>query len=162
MRLAAGIVVGAALLMAPGAVHAQSAEPSIGKVRAYCAEWDKTDFSKLEDPFLAGYCLGLVQAFRDGMTIGMASTLSFFKENVGFSGPDRRTGYERYCPPVDVTNQHVAGVFMAWSSGNPQYYHLPYAIGFYEAFKQEWPCDQPASAGQPVIESETPGGAPAK
>jgi len=161
MRLFAGLMMSAGLLAAAPPVAAQSSDPTIGKARAYCAEWDKTDFAALKDPFLAGFCLGLVQAFRDGATIGMAATLSHFKEQVTYSGPERRTGYEPWCPPEGVTNQHLAGVFMAWSSGNAKYHHLPYAIGFFEAFKEEWPCDAAVPAGQPVIETETPSETPA-
>ena len=162
MRKLFGLVVVAALMASGNPVAAQSAGPTIGNVRAYCAEWDKTDLSQVEDPFLAGFCLGLVQSFRDGVTIGMASTLSILKENVTYTGRERRTGYESWCQPGGVTNQLLAGVFMSWSSGKPDYWHLPYSIGLLEAFREQWPCGQDDSAEQPVIELETQGSEPQK
>lgn len=153
MRKRFGVLVALVMMATAPAAHAQGTGPTIGQVRGYCAEWDKTDFSQIKDPFLAGFCLGLVQAFRDGVTVGLASTLSFFKDKVARDGPEGRTGYERWCPPVGVTNQHLAGVFMSWSSENPKSWRLPYSIGFFDAFRTEWPCGQ--EEAPPAIEQET-------
>jgi hypothetical protein len=106
----------------------------------------------VKDHFLAGYCLGLIQGFRNGTTVGMASTIPFFKEKVTYSGPERRTGYERWCIPAEVTDQQVAGAFMSWSSDKQPYWHLPYSIGFYEAFRQEFPCGPDGASATPKIE----------
>lgn len=115
---------------------------SIAKIREYCAEWAQTDFSKVEKPFLAGYCLGLVQAFRDGVALGTASTLAFIKEDLEKGRSDKRTAYNRWCHPTGVPNQFLVGAFMDWSSRHPKYWNLPYSVGFYEAFREEWPCEE--------------------
>lgn len=162
MRKRIGCIIVAALMAAATVAAAQDEQRSIGKAREYCAEWEQTDFSKIERPFYAGYCLGLFQAFRDGMTIGMASTLTHFKEKVTYTGPDQRTGYEQWCIPADVTNQHLAGVFMAWSSRNTNYWHLPYSIGFFEAFKEEWPCPDGGAPEKPPLRNGAEGPAAGK
>jgi Rap1a immunity proteins len=151
----AGCLVAAALIAPAAPAAAQGSGQSIAEVRAYCAEWDKTDFAEVKDHFLAGYCLGIVQGFRNGVTVGMAATISFFKEKVAYSGPERRTGYERWCIPPDVTDQQVAGAFMSWSSDKQPYWHLPYSIGFHEAFRQEFPCGADGGSETPKVE-ETP------
>ncbi|MGD8808979.1 MAG: Rap1a/Tai family immunity protein [Gammaproteobacteria bacterium] len=160
MRKLYGVVVALvpALILAltPSPAAAQGTDMTIAKVRAYCAEWEKTDFATVDDPFLAGYCLGLIQGFRDGATVGMASTISFFKEKVTYSGPERRTGYERWCFPEGVTNQQLAGAFMSWSSDKQAYWHLPYSIAFYEAFREEWPCGPDGGSVAPKIEEAPP------
>lgn len=131
---------------------------SVAKIREYCAEWAETDFSKLENPFLSGYCLGLVQAFRDGVALGTASTLAFIKEDLEKGRKDERESYNRWCHPTGVPNQFLVGAFMDWSSRNPKYWHLPYSVGFYEAFREEWPCetDNVQVETQPPADSETP------
>lgn len=156
MQKRAGLLAAAVSMLAATPVAAQGGGHSIGQVRAYCAEWSETDFAKVKDPFLAGYCLGLIQGFRNGTTVGMASTIPFFKEKVTYSGPDKRTGYERWCIPGDVTDQQVAGVFMGWSSDKQPYWHLPYSIGFFEAFRDQWPCDADGGAGAPKDAEITP------
>jgi hypothetical protein len=115
---------------------------SIAKIREYCAEWAETDFSKVEKPFLAGYCLGLVQAFRDGVALGTASTLAFIKQDLEEGRKDKRASYNRWCHPTGVPNQFLIGAFMDWSSRHPKHWHLPYSVGFYEAFREEWPCEE--------------------
>lgn len=131
---------------------------SIARIREYCAEWAETDFAKLENPFLSGYCLGLVQAFRDGVALGTASTLAFIKEDLEKGHKDERASYNRWCHPTGVPNQFLVGAFMDWSSRNPKYWHLPYSFGFYEAFREEWPCetDNVHVETQPPAESKTP------
>ena len=133
-------------------------ELSIAKIREFCAEWAETDFAKLENPFLAGYCLGLVQAFRDGIAMGTASTLAFIQEDRKKGRKDERASYNRWCHPTGVPNQFLVGAFMKWSSQHPNFWHLPYSVGFYEAFRDEWPCESdnvqvdtqpPAGAGKP-------------
>lgn len=123
--------------------QAQSRNPShsVAKIREYCAEWNETDFSKVKDPFLAGYCLGLVQAFRDGVALGTASTLAFIKEDAAKGLSGKRASYNRWCHPTGVPNQFLVGAFMDWSSRHPKHQLLPYSIGFYEAFREEWPCE---------------------
>jgi Rap1a immunity proteins len=148
-----GLVAAAMLAMPAPPAAAQGSEQTIAGVRAYCAEWDKTDFTQVKDMFLAGYCIGLVQGYRSGVTVGMASTLSFFKEKVSYSGPEQRTGYERWCIPGGITNQQLAGAFMSWSSDKQAYWHLPYSIGFYEAFRQEFPCTSDGESATPSIET---------
>jgi len=160
MRKLLGVIAVVGLMGAAPAAEAQGRGPSIGQVRSYCAEWDKADFADVKNPFFAGFCLGLVQAFRDGMTVGMASTLSFFKDKVTYSGTEGRTGYETWCQPAGITNQHLAGVFMGWTSENPDSWPLPYSIGFFEAFRKEWPCD--AAATPPQVEQEPAKPAPGK
>lgn len=126
---------------------------SIAKIREYCAEWAQTDFSKVEKPFLAGYCLGLVQAFRDGVALGTASTLAFIKEDLEKGRKGDRETYNRWCHPTGVPNQFLVGAFMDWSSRHPKHWHLPYSVGFYEAFREEWPCE----SDNVHVESQTPG-----
>jgi hypothetical protein len=152
----AGFIAAAVSMLAAPPVAAQGSGQTIGKVRAYCAEWNTADFANVKDPFLAGYCLGLIQGFRNGTTVGMASTIPFFKEKVTYTGPEKRTGYERWCIPHDVTDQQVAGAFMSWSSDKQPYWHLPYSIGFFEAFRAEWPCGADGGAAAPKIEETTP------
>ena len=152
MRNIAGLATAAMLTLSAQPVAAQSQEQTIAGVRAFCAEWKETDFAKVKQPFLAGYCIGLIQGFRTGATVGMASTIPFFKEKVTYSGPEKRTGYERWCIPSGVTNQQLAGAFMSWSSDKQDYWHLPYSIGFYEAFKQEFPCTSEGESATPSIE----------
>lgn len=154
-RIVAAFLIAVATAAA-GPAAAQSPQLSIGVVREYCAEWSETDFSKVENQFFAGFCLGLVQAFRDGATVGIASTLAYLGKPLRYSGPDRLTGYERWCNPNDIPNQRFAGVFMAWSSENPNYWHLPYAYGFLEAFQQEWPCSPEDRPEQAAPGAETP------
>lgn len=131
---------------------------SIAKIREYCAEWAQTDFSKLKDPFLAGYCLGLVQAFRDGVALGSASTLAYIKEDLEKGRKDRRTSYNRWCHPTGVPNQFLVGAFMDWSGRHPKFWHLPYSVGFYEAFREEWPCetDNVQVESSPPADTEKP------
>ena len=152
-----GFLTVAALSLAATPALAQGGGQTIGQVRAFCAEWRETDFTQVKDPFLAGYCLGLIQGFRNGSTVGMASTIPFFKEKVTYSGPERRIGYERWCIPAEVTDQQVAGAFMGWSSDKQPYWHLPYSIGFFEAFRAEWPCEPDGGSMAPKIEDVTPG-----
>jgi len=162
MRKLFGFIAAAMLAMPAPPAAAQGSEQTIAGVRAYCAEWNETDFTKVKDLFLAGYCIGLVQGFRTGATVGMASTISFFKEKVAYSGPEQRTGYERWCIPGGITNQQLAGAFMSWSSDKQDYWHLPYSIGFYEAFTQEFPCMSDGQSAVPAIEAAPATPAPQK